>query len=289
MLLLALACQDPFQVRRKDLGPYRIAAMGVQDGTARAAVWSGEGMFHTGTPTLTWTLDGEALGQGFEVDVPGPGLLELEVVNAGGDRIGGYVEVAEAPDVPAFSRYAVTVDAPELEARRALDEGELTGSTSGVRIRLDAPDTLEARWMSAMGEGTLLELEPFAADVVAEEIEFDDGEVISREDTSPGVYHQLVLLLDGTGGNAWTWIDAPLLLEGPFVQHEGRLLPHSEPLTGLVSGVVGPEGELTDLAPAGLEDHEATCGPAPFELSWLVEGRCGLVQVEGQRVVFETW
>jgi hypothetical protein len=289
MLLLALACQDPFDVRRKDLGPFRIAAMGVQDGTARAVVWSGEGMFHTDTPTLTWTLDGEELGQGFEVAVPGPGQLELEVVNSAGERLAGYIEVAEAPEVPDFSRYAVTVDELDLEVRRSLDESELSGPTPGVRVRLDAPDTLEARWMSAMGQGTLLELEPFAADVVAEEIEFDDGELVSREDAEGGVYHQLVLLLDGSGGNAWTWIDTPLLLDGPFLQHEGRLLPRSETLTGLVSGVVGPEGELTDLGPAVLEDHEATCGPAPFELAWLVEGRCGLDQVEGQRVVFETW
>ena len=290
MLLLALACQDPFDVRRKDLGPYRIAAMGVHEGVASAAIWSGEGMFHSTTPTLTWTLDGQHLGEGFEVEVPEDGLLELEVANGAGEVLYGQLEVGAAPALPDFDRFAVTVDEVGLEARRALDESPLEGSTTGVRIRLEAVDGVEARWMSAMGEGTLLELEPFAADVVAEEIVFDDGEIVERTAIEPLMAHQLVLLMDGQGGNRWTWIDAPLLLDGPFVRHEGRLLAHDEVFTGLASVTIGPEGTLVGpLEPATEDDHEATCGPAPFRLAWIVEGRCGLDQVEGQTVVIELW
>ena len=290
MLLLALACQDPFDVRRKDLGPYRIAAMGVHDGVASAAIWSGEGMFHSTTPTLTWTLDGQHLGDGFEVAVPGGGLLELEVVNGDGEVLYGQLEVGEAPSLPAFERLAVTVDDVSLEARRALDESPVDGPTPGVRIRLDAVEGVEARWMSAMGEGTLLELEPFAADVVAEEIVFDDGEIVERTDIDPLIAHQLVLLMDGQGGNNWTWIDAPLLLDGPFLRHEGRLLAQDDVFTGLASVTIGSEGALVGpLQPATEEEHEATCGPAPFRLAWIAEGRCGLDEVEGQTVVIELW
>jgi len=287
MLFLLLACQEPFDVRRKDLGPFRIAAMGVQDGVARAVVWSGEGMFHSHTPALRWTLDGEPLGEGFEVGASSSGLLGLEVENAEGELLFGEVLVGPPPALPGFERLAVDIDELDLEARRQAEESELSGPTQAVRVRLDPIEGVEARWMSALGEGTLLELEPFAADVLAEEVVFDDGVAVDRWPTEAGIYHQLVLVMDGEGGNNWTWIDVPLGVErAGLVEHHGRLIT-GEP--GLMGATVGPEGELLELSPAELDEHEATCGPAPFELAWLVEGRCGLDLVQGQRVVFETW
>ena len=35
-------CAEPFAVNRHDLGPFRIAALGVVDGQASAAIWSGQ-------------------------------------------------------------------------------------------------------------------------------------------------------------------------------------------------------------------------------------------------------
>lgn len=40
-LLLLAGCHADFTVNRQDLGPFRIAAVGVVDGRAAAAVWSG--------------------------------------------------------------------------------------------------------------------------------------------------------------------------------------------------------------------------------------------------------
>ena len=287
MVLFLLACQGPFDVRRKDLGPFRIAAIGVQDGLARAAVWSGEGMFHSHTPSLRWTLDGETLGEGFEVEVSESGLLGLEVENAEGELLFAEVMVASPPALPGFERLAVDIDDLDLAARRQAQESELSGPSLAVRVRLDSIEGVEARWMSALGEGTLLELEPFAADVLAEEVLFEDGVAVDRAPTEAGIYHQLVLLMDGEGGNNWIWIDVPLGLDsGGLVAHHGRLIS-GEP--GLMGATIGPAGELLELSPAELEEHDASCGPAPFELAWLVEGRCGLDTVQGQRVVFETW
>lgn len=286
MLLLLLACQEPFNVQRKDLGPLRIAAMGVEEGVARAAVWSGEGLFHSQTPTLTWSLDGQTLGEGFQVAVPGEGSLELQV-ESGGEVLYGTVQIGVGPTLTSFERLAVEVDEVDLEARLELAEAPLTAPSEDVRIRLES-DASVVRWMSAGGEGTLMELEEQAADVLGEELVFDDGEVLERSPLEPAVLTQLVLLMDGEGGNSWTWIDVPSGLDpSSFVEHQGRLIASED--SGLLGATIGPEGNLEELAPALIEEHEATCGPAPFELSWLVEGRCGLDQVQGQRVVFETW
>ena len=73
-LILGLAaCQEPFSVNRRELGPFRIAAVGVVDGVASAALWSGLGLYHDERPSLTWTLDGAPLGEGFDVAVPAEG------------------------------------------------------------------------------------------------------------------------------------------------------------------------------------------------------------------------
>ena len=81
---MLLACAEPFDVQRDVLGPFRITAIGVEDGVARAAIWSGEGMVHASSPRLAWTLDGEELGEGYEVAVDGGGELGLVVTAADG-------------------------------------------------------------------------------------------------------------------------------------------------------------------------------------------------------------
>lgn len=297
MLLLLLACAPPFDVTRKDLGPFRIAAVGVQDGVASAVIWSGEGMTHATAPQLEWTLDGAALGSGWDVAVPdGDGVLELVATHADGTVEAAQVPVAQAPDAPTWIREHVTLDSVELADRRAAqaEPGDSASLDEAVRLTLDGAFT-QARWMSADGVGTVLELETLAADVVADEITFDSSEgeffVAERLPGTPGISHHLVLLLDGQGGNRWVWLDAAFGVDGELARHGGRLLPVDAPLEpGLYATTLDADGAPGALDPVSdLSDQDVDCGVAdvPFELDWLAQGRCGLDQVEGARVVLE--
>ena len=310
LLLLFCGCQGPFSVERHDLGPFRIAAMGVEDGVARAAVWSGEGMYHSDPLTLSWTLDGEPLGEGFAVEVSGPGTLGLTATSSAGERLEGEVSVADAAPVFAVARSAVDLgDDLSLEARASAAETAVlttVGADQAMRLRLSFGEQdasgLSARWMTADGHGSLLEVETFAADVLAEELEWDDGALVDRTPLEPGVYPQLALIIDGAGGNRWLWVDAGIGLEGAWVRHEGRLLPWDgaadAPNSGLVALTLGALDPLLGPTPTDMEavddiaqQDPLACAPAglPFSLSWLVEGRCPLSDVDGARVVVEVW
>lgn len=306
LLPLCCACQAPFDVNRKDLGPFRIAAVGVQDGVARAAIWSGLGAWHEVAPTLSWSLDGAELGQGWDVAVPGAGTLDLVVTDSEGNPHEAQLSVAEP--LPAFTVTRAAVDLGEdlsIDARRAASESPVDGSVAAdqaERLRLVWPEGTDTsagstRWMSAGGEGSLLELETFAADVLAQEVVFDKGEVVERTDSGPGIYTQLALVIDGQGGNRWSWVDAAIGVDQALVQHEDRLLPLDiDTGTGLVAVTLSQADDLwgiaatdpvpvTDLA----EQEPLACAPAglPFRLAWVVEGRCPRPEVLGARVVLE--
>jgi hypothetical protein len=309
-LLMLGGCQGPFSVERHDLGPFRIAAMGVEDGVARAAVWSGEGMYHSEPLSLAWTLDGVALGEGFDVQVIGAGALGLTATAADGESRQGEVTVAEAAPAFAFTRSAVDLgDDLSLEARTSASETEVTTTVTleqAMRLRLsfgtqDA-SALSTRWMTADGQGSLLEVDAFAADVLAEELAWDDGELVDRTPLNAGVYPQLALVIDGAGSNRWQWIDAGFGLEGSWMRHEGRLLPWDgagdPPTSGLVALTLGAVDPLLGPAPSGMEavtdlaqQDVLACAPAglPFLFSWIAEGRCSLTEVDGARVVVEVW
>ena len=229
------ACAPPFDVARKDLGPFRIAAMGVHEGQAHAAVWSGEGMAHAQAPTLAWSLDGE------------------------------------------------TQHAADGQA---------------VRVSLDnARGSL--RWMSASGLGTVLELSETQADVLADEVVFENEEgawvVAERELGEPGIYHQLVLDLDPELGNRWAWVDVAVGVEEPLIEHFGRLIPGDVTSdAGLMQATLrAVSGELELEALSGVEDlstqDSLDCAPPDqaFRLDWVAEGRCGLDAVDGATVVLE--
>jgi hypothetical protein len=297
MLLLLLACAPPFDVTRKDLGPFRIAAVGVQDGVADAVIWSGEGMAHATAPQLDWSLDGEPLGSGWDVQVPqDSGVLELVATHADGHVETAQVPVAPTPDAPTWTRERVLLDSVELEDRRdaQAQAGDSAALDEAVRLTLDGA-FIQARWMSADGVGTVLELQTLAADVVADEITFESSEgeffVAERLPGKAGVTHHLVLLLDGQGGNRWVWLDAAFGVDGELARHGGRLLPVDAALEpGLYATTLDAAGAPGALDPVSdLSEQDVDCGVAevPFELDWLAQGRCGLDQVEGARVVLE--
>lgn len=326
-LLLTCACDPNFTVSRGDLGPFRIAGVGVTtaaDGStvASAALWSGLGLYHEVSPTLRWTLDGQELGEGYDVAVPGEGTLGLTATDADGTSLTAVVTVAAPPPPTRLSRAAVTLESDlSLEARRAAPAVEVADTVEeGEVARLSlafepVPETAyTASWLMAGGLGTALEVEDTAADLFAEEITWEDGEVAERLPDGPGVYHSLALIRDGAGSNAWVWADAAFGAPGAYLRHEGRLLPLDQADGATVATEAASAGwaratliasedaagvALTDAAAVpevdGQPDLSAqdalSCAPAdqPFRLAWLAEGRCALSDVIGATVLLEVW
>jgi len=308
-VVLLAGCDASFTVSRQELGPFRIAGLGVHDGMAEAAVWSGEGLFHEEAPVLSWSLDGEPLGLGFEVEVPGAGTLELEATSPDGDVRRAEVSVADLPAELALMRAEVdlrqsTLGREERVAMEATTVDDMVASGLAARLELGEPEGAEledglVRWMRADGAGTLLELDERSADFLAEDIVFEDGEVVSRESLGDGLYSLLALHLGGEGANRWLWIDAAMGDEGPWWRHEGRLLPGEVSAeSGLIAGTfVEAEGlaglVLEDLEPVeDLDEMEPlACAPVdtPFRLAWIAEGRCPRPDMLGTRVVVSTW
>ncbi|MDG1483034.1 MAG: hypothetical protein P8R54_25815 [Myxococcota bacterium] len=298
--LLLAACQEPFSEDRHDLVGFRIVGIGVEDGVAKAAVWSGEGPWHEQTPTLSWALDGEPLGEGFEVTVPAEeGVLSLTATSASGEERTAVVDVRSSGGALTVARQAVVIDGLTLEERRAVTGSNIeTAAQAGEAVRLTLStlsDVESARWMSA--GGTIMELEADTADFLAEDIVIDDGELISREDAGVGRYPLLALVIDGQGGNRWLWTDAAVGSSELLLRHEGRLVVSdaaAEPgliAATLIEDAIGGVG-LSDVVPVTdtAEQDDLPCIPAvPMSLSWIAEGRCARADVLGARVVLEVW
>jgi len=276
---LLLACAEPFDVSRDVLGPYRIAAIGVEDGLARAAIWSGD-MAHDEPPVLRWTLDGQDLGEGWDVAVDGEGELELEVTSPWGDVHLARVSAKEPPSGLVWWREAVVIENESVEVRRITETRAVDGAVApGESTRIKTTTTWgTAHWMS--DTGALLPLD---------QANPDDFEQPAAADVL-GNAHVLLFARDGEGGNRWAWIDAAVS-EGKTFHHSGRILPGDVP-PGLVAATL--EGaRLVDLVPVDDLDQQDALDCAlpdvPFELDWLTEGRCALSEVDGARVVVKTW
>ena len=303
LLLLLFACQEPFSVERHDLGPFRVAALGVVDGQARAAVWSGEGLFYDEAPRLEWSLDGAPLGEGFEVPVPGPGRLGLVATSPDGAVEAAEVTVTEAPAPFEITRAAVSLgedlslDARAQASARPLVGGEAAAIGEAVRLVAAAPDTHRLRWMTAQGLGTSLELDAHTVDHLGEEVVFDDGLVDSRTELAPQVYTLLALAIDGEGGNRWRWIDVAIGTTTPLSPVGGHLLDLGAALApGLYSVEVSEADDLRGLRfsdPQPVPDVMAEMTPpcadpaTAFDPAWLIEGRCLRGDVIGLRLILD--
>lgn len=327
LLLLLAACNADFTVSRGVLGPARIAAVGAQTGSdgglvAGAALWSGLGPYHDEAPTLSWTLDGAALGEGWDVVVPDAGELGLTVTTPDGGTLAATVDLAAPPDEPALERYAVdlgddlSLTARQAAAAEAVDDVAPAGSAERLALSWSGTQAegLESHWMIQEDRGSLLEEDSFAADVLDEALTWDDGEVTDRQPVDAGVSPALALIYDGAGSNRWVWFDAAIGIDTPLIRHEGRLLPLSQDdgadvvtaarqsgwlLTTLsrsddALGVALTQAEALPAVDEGPDlslQSTLSCAPAdqPFRMAWLAEGRCTRDDLDGATVVLEVW
>lgn len=318
----AIGCAEPFTVDRHTLGPPRLAALGVHEGVARAAVWSGTGS-HTQAPELSWTLDGEDLGEGFDVPVEGPGTLGVTVRTADGTELQGAVSVGEWVELGVVRQSVTRPADPSLEVRRQTTAPQpLPGSAdmaAMVRLTTRRADdrAASARWMLGRSDWSVLELDARSADVLPADVTFDDGAVASVVEGEGGIGPVLALSVDGDGHNGWRWIDVAFSVRETLLDVQGRLLPIGPEVAaeavltaelGTLSHVVATlERDPTAASGIGLAlvDVEAgsgaswaddltdfpspDCAPAgePFPLWAVTEGRCPVDLVAGARVVLE--
>jgi len=314
-VLLVVGCDPEFEVHRGELGPFRVAGLGVEKTPemecpqATAMVWSGLGAYHDVHPGLSWSMEGVLLGEGYGVEVCGAGLLELEAVSTDGGSVQHAQVRVELPEVWEFQRESVGVlESVGLDDRLAQTGEPVTdvveqGTVARVRLA-GLSDDYEVHWMTPSGGGAALSLDRVSADVFPENLA-GDGD-LSERDMVLGceagcVLGHLALAVNGDGGNGWSWVETAHGLESGLLRHEGWLLEAGLPPETRWASVTL---RVDDDSARGFsfEDWQALeeadesllnpgCGIAgkPFELDWIVEGRCTRTELDGLTIVLEAW
>jgi hypothetical protein len=266
LALLVLACSPPFDETRKDLVGFRLVGMAAEGTTLRALVWSGEGAYHSVAPTVAWTIDGEAV----TAAPAAPFTALVRVESAAGEFEEGELVIEEAAVVPVVSGFT----------------REMGDNAATVAVTADGDTT--TRWKASRGAFT--ETGPHAADWTQADLPTEDEPDPAPGDPGPAAL--IALTLDGHGGTTWTWIDVATDA-GPYLAVGGRLLPvdAAVPAEGRYLATLTPADTLaglvlTDLVPAGDTDTgELVCGLDPFDADALADGRCGLDEAAGARVL----
>ncbi|HCH62324.1 MAG: hypothetical protein CL927_04775 [Deltaproteobacteria bacterium] len=303
------------------LGPPRLAAMGVWEGHARAAVWSGRGAWHAAAPRLSWTLNGTWIGDGFDVAVDDYGTLDVEVRLEDGASLTGSITVADGVPVDVVRQVVRRPTDLSLASRlEVVDPDPRGGSADGfdmVRLSALRADNRAAttRWMLGAPGWSILELQAATADVVPAQVVYEDGEISKVMDGGAGIAPVLALSVDGLGHNGWDWIDVAFDVPGPMLSVQGHLFPISSETatdqvlswqTAQVSHVLAtleadPDGDsptglrLVDVEAGLVLDADLAANPSPscapsgggFELWAVAEGRCPVSELDGARVVLE--
>lgn len=262
-------------------------------------------MGHAQAPTVRWSWRGEAFGEGVSVPLPEDALegdlLEVEASSWDGALAHGTLSLRQTAQDLEITREAIAVGEDlSLSTRRDLPGQGRPHAETGEAVRISVPQARGTlRWMSAQGQGTVLELSETQADVLADEVHFENEEgawvVAEREPGEAGIYHQLVLDLDPAGGNRWVWADVAVGLSEPLLAHHGRLIPNDVALdAGRVSAqarVVDGALALESISPVDDLSSQSPldCAPADqaFRLDWVVDGRCGLDVLDGATLVLE--
>ncbi len=343
---LCSGCFAPFSHDRHDLVDFRIVGVQVSDAApapgaaiqAKALVYGGDGFYHDALPSLVWSL-GEQRAEGPVVELRAPdqeGSWELELVATHADgqleeravlgiQVGEGLDPIRPPALPPVERAVVdlALDSPPedmlLAARQQLEpraeSAVAEGQAARLRVPLEDPEgRYQARWMSAGGQGTFLELDALSTDWFPAELflEEEDVELEVGEALEAGMVGMAVLIIDGLGSTAWAFVDTPydvapeVGLDGPehWLEHAGRIVPALSP--GTEAAIFELTLERDDDSPWGLRFRDpevyvpwtgSTAGDnlaipcehpipprGPFQLDWLAEGLCSREAVLGQRV-----
>ena len=305
LILSASACRADFDVARDTLGPFRIVGVSVEElgaecPVANAAIWSGYGPYHLVSPGLDWFLDGVPLGTGWDVPVCSEGELTLIARSSDGHEEQARLTVRPRETNRVLQREAVLLTDMDLETRRAV-QGIVVDTTvplgSGMRIQLQGLlDGDSVSWMSPENQAHVLPLDASTTDFLLEEWDEDEDGVVTNRQATEGHSSHFALVFDGNGGNDFFWIDALFGMEGvDFLRHEGRLI-EAPGLAGTDELVATVEKTadgyiLTDFAAGDGTPRFFDCmaGRTSFSLDWITNGRCGLDELDGNRVNLEIW
>jgi len=319
LLLLGVACQEPFGTDRHDLVGDRVVAIAVDppggapgtEVTARVALIVDGHPWADTAPTLEWhwlaSTDPRTLSAVDPADPadatgptptltmperPDPAALGLVASFPSGDVDRAFVELPLHTPDPTPALQGLTFDPPGPWTPD--DHVTITAQVA------DETNPPMARWMTVGGRGTFLEQARTVTGWDAATIVRDKGEVVSDTPIDPGPVTFVVLAVDEAGGNDFR-------AEEGFVGDvstglwttSGRWLgadraPDTSGLwTGtLVADDAAPTGlsltDLVDVPDATPIVDAPPCGPAaPFDPTWLLQGRCLRSDVVGRTVTVE--
>lgn len=243
---LLLACAPSFDETRKDLAGFRLLAMTDAPGLA-AAVWSGEGAWHSTAPVVTWTVDVEA------------STAAVKVQNAAGESERGELVRSDDAVVPRVSGFTREVD----------------GST--VSLALEGVDDATTRWMAT--SGALTETGPAALDWTPTPDGPTGATIFALALDGRGGTTWTWLDVETGPATPTFAVDGRLVPMESTAAGSGWFLATLTP-ADTVAGYV-----LTDLAATADGTGGAlVCGLDPFEFAALADGRCGRDDAAGARV-----
>ena len=311
MILLLLACAEPFEHDASDLIGARIASISFDDGVM---LWSGNGLYHQNQPEIRWYDDiGTEVSRGYEIP-RGHEVLKMSVLmdeqELWADVILGDTEI----DVQTQSFvYDVDLDGLSIEERNNVDgeklekwleENEQFQKNHVWRVSLkDTVNTnLMTRWFTPLVHGTALQLSAHAVDIYPFDLQFDDGALIGSEPSELSAV--LMSVTDTTNQKMpsvrWKWLGVPrensvLVQDRWFLSdvsiEQGRYyqatIVQSDDIWGIaLEDIVELDGFEEDNI-LNWQDDLICLGQLPLRFDWIVSGRCSLDEIVGAKVVFE--
>jgi hypothetical protein len=300
LFIFWVACADPFPFDRHNLQDFRILEADVHNGYADAVIWSGIGPFHHQSPILHWSVDGEVVAEGFDVEVPFAEQYELKVESPGGEILWADVIPGDSLVAPEVSRLVWT-EAEEQEysiderLHVEIEESGVLSSEKVARLKVSEEantEDVQFRW-SADG-GTILELSTVSTDVFFDTLTFEENELLSREDGEHTRIHVFLLCIDGMGGSSHRWIDLDFSGESTkFFQKEMIVSFEGDAEPGFVQvdfvqTVDGFSLENPVSIDTPSDDIPHPCMKSSlFDLAWLRQGRCTTEDLDGLSLVLE--
>jgi len=183
-----------------------------------------------------------------------------------------------------------------------LEQNNILGEENAWRVELlDTSERRTARWFTPLENGTSLPLSQHTTDVYPFDLQFDDGELISSENTKLEAVLLSVSQFSDIGKNSvgWKWIGVPRE-GGTFIQErwlnsdadvqEGNwyqaTISQSDDIWGVsLVDVV----EIENFEIAMLEDFQDNLDcfqRDTLNFDWITSGRCSLQDIVGAKVVF---